>query len=334
MKPRALVTGATGFLGGTLARRLRDMGWDVIGVGRNTAAGESLAGQGIRFLRLDLAGAETLKTACTGREYVFHCAARSSPWGRRADFHRDNVQATANVVAACEKHGVRRLVHVSTPSIYFEERDRLGLTEDSAPARRPINDYARTKRLAEDIVSAARCETVILRPRAVFGPGDTSLFPRLLRAAGRGGFPLIGPGDPLVEVTWVGNVVDALMAAALSPAAAGRGFNITNGDPWPRGKLLSHLFHAAGLPWKPRRIPLRKARWAAMALETGSRLFTGGRWEPPLTRYSAGVLAFAQTFDLTAARTVLDYKPRVPVEEGLRRFAEWWRDAGRTAHAV
>ncbi|RYD32565.1 MAG: NAD-dependent epimerase/dehydratase family protein, partial [Verrucomicrobiaceae bacterium] len=295
----------------------------------------SLARQGIRFLRLDLSGAEAVQAACAGQEYVFHCAARSSPWGRRTDFLRDNVQATANVAAACGKHGVRRLVHVSTPSIYFEERDRFDLTEASVPARHPINDYARTKRMAEDIVNAAGCETVILRPRAVFGPGDTSLFPRLLRAAGQGGFPLIGPRDPLVEVTWVGNVVDALTAAAVSPPAAGRSFNITNGEPWPREKLLSHLFRAAGLPWRPRRIPLRKARWAAMALEAGSRLLTGGRWEPPLTRYSAGVLAFSQTFDLTAARSVLDYKPRVSVEEGLQRFGEWWRaQSGGAVSAV
>jgi nucleoside-diphosphate-sugar epimerase len=327
--PRALITGATGFLGGALARRLNAEGWDIVGVGRNGQAGRVLTGEGIRFLALDLANTDPVRSACAGQDFVFHCAARSSPWGTLRDFIRDNVTATENVVAACVAGGVRRLIHVSTPSIYFEERDRLSLTETSPPAASPVNDYALTKLRAESVTDAAPAslETVTLRPRAIFGPGDTTLFPRLLRAAGAGGrFPLVGGGDPLVEVSFVSNVVDALVAASQSPQAAGRKYNLTNGEPWPREKLLRRLFESVGKPWNPQHVPLWNARLAAAAMERFSRLFTGGRWEPPLTRYSAGVLAFSQTFDLSAARRDLGFEPRVSVSAGIEEFARWWRD--------
>lgn len=328
MKPRALITGATGFLGGALARRLHAEGWDVAGTGRNEAAGAALAHTGIQFLKLELADAAEVTKACAGCGVVFHCAALSSPWGRAEDFVRSNVRATENVVVACVSQAVRRLVHVSTPSLYFEERDRLNLTESSPSARRLVNEYVRTKALAETIVDAAPLETVTLRPRAIFGPGDTTLFPRLLRAAGKSGrFPLIGAGDPLVEVTFVDNIVDALIAASQAPQAAGRKYNLTNGQPWPREELLSRLFKSVGCAWNPRRVSLWKARLAASVLEGASRLFTSGRWEPPLTRYSAGVLAFSQTFDLSAARRDLGYEPRVSVAEGIEQFAKWWREA-------
>ena len=325
MKTTALITGATGFLGGALARRLLGEGLEVTCLGRRESAGAQLAALGMRFVRTDLEDAAAVSAACAGQDLVFHCGALSAPWGRRADFVAANVRGTANLIAGCEKHGIGRLVHVSTPSVFFERRDRFDLTESSPFALRPVNEYVRTKLMAERLVDAARLETVTLRPRAIFGPGDTTLFPRLLRAAGTRGFPLVGAGDPPVEVTCVENVVDALAAAAESPAAAGKKYNITNGEPWPRERLLGELFRAAGLPWRPRRVSLRAARGAAALLETGSRVLTMGRWEPPLTRYSAEVLAHAQTFDLTAARRDLGYAPRVSVADGIQQFALWWK---------
>src|SRR5262245_53480081 len=115
---RALVTGATGFVGGALARRLRGLGWQVVGLGRNAEASKKLQAEGIAFLRCDLRDTATVTAACRGHEIVFHCAALSAPWGRDADFHAANVLGTQNVLAGCREHKVGRLVHVSTPSIY------------------------------------------------------------------------------------------------------------------------------------------------------------------------------------------------------------------------
>ena len=325
---RALVTGATGFLGGALARSLHASGWQVRALGRNAALGAKLRAEGMEFIAAPLEDGSQIAASCKGAHVVFHCAALSSPWGRDSAFVAANVTGTRNVIAGCEEHRVTRLVHVSTPSLYFDFRDRLDLTEASPLAARPVNAYARTKLIAEQCVDAAVArglDAVTLRPRAIFGPGDTTLFPRLLRVARRGKFPLIGDGDPLMDVTHIGNIVDALIAAATAPHIAGKKYNITNGEPWARSELLRELFTQTGHVFTPRAVPIRAALAVATLMEWASRIFTASRWEPPLTRYSAAVLAFSQTFDLTAARRDLGYAPAVGVREGIRQFAEWHR---------
>jgi nucleoside-diphosphate-sugar epimerase len=331
----ALITGATGFLGGRLAHRLHKEGWRVTAVGRNETAGRVLASEGIRFLRADMTDETAMNNACRGQEIVFHSGARSSPWGRYVDFHRDNVVATQNIVAACRRQNVSRLIHVSTPSVYFDFTDRLNVPESGPLAMVPANHYVRTKLLAEHVVDAAAAQglaAVTLRPRAIFGPGDTALFPRLLRAHGSRGFPLIGDGDPLMDITFVENVVDAmLLAARASSLALGRKFNITNGEPWPRSKLIHALFSEIGQPLTTRRVNYNLALSAATLFETVSNVFTLASWEPPLTRFTIGVMAKNMTLDISAARTALGYQPRVNVADGLRAFGAWWKGAQRAA---
>ena len=338
MKPhlrKALVTGGTGFLGGRLARRLHAAGWQVTVLGRNPTAGRALEADGIRFIRADLADAAAVVGACREQEIIFHAGARSSPWGRYADFYQDNVLATQNVVAACQRQQVARLIHISTPSIYFDFTDRLNIPEFQPPATHPANHYVRTKILAEAAVDAAVAQglaVVTLRPRAIFGPGDTTLFPRLIRAHGARGFPLIGDGDPLMDITFVENVVDAMLLAAAAPnAALGKKFNVTNGEPWPRSTLIATLFSEIGQPLKTRPVNYLVAKCAATLLENFSNVFTLGRWEPPLTRYTVGVLAKSQTLDISAARTLLGYQPRVSIAAGLHAFGAWWKESNHAA---
>lgn len=329
----ALVTGGTGFLGGRLARRLQAANWRVTVLGRNEIGGRALETLGIKFIRADLADANAVNAACRSQDIVFHSGARSSPWGRYADFYNDNVVATQNIITACEREKISRLIHVSTPSVYFDFTDRLNISESQSLSLRPANHYVRTKLLAEAAVDAAAGRgfaTITLRPRAIFGPGDTTLFPRLIRAHGARGFPLIGDGDPLMDITYVENVVDALLLAADAPASAlGKKFNVTNGEPWLRSKLLTTLFAEIGQPLKTRRVNYHVAKTAAALLEVFSNVFTNVSWEPPLTRYTVGVLAKSQTLDISAARSLLGYEPRVRVAEGLRAFGLWWKEAQR-----
>lgn len=241
--------------------------------------------------------------------------------------------ATQNIVSACEREIFCRLVHVSTPSVYFDFTDRLNIPESQPLPSQPANHYVHTKLQAEAAVEAAAARglaTITLRPRAIFGPGDTTLFPRLIRAQGARGFPLIGDGDPLMDITYVENVVDALLLAADAPASAlGKKFNVTNGESWLRSKLLTTLFAEIGQPLKTRRVNYRVAKAAAALLETFSNVFTFASWEPPLTRYTVGVLAKSQTLDISAARSLLGYEPRVSVADGLRAFGLWWKEAQR-----
>lgn len=331
---RVLVTGGTGFLGGALARRLAALGAKVTALGRDHTKGSTLQAEGITFAAVDLSLPGVLVPLVDDQEWVFHCAALSSPWGPRADFVRANVDATRHLLAAARVASVARLVHVSTPSLYFAFRDQLSIPETCAPADPQPNVYAATKLAAEKLVDAASAEglpVITLRPRALFGPGDNTLFPRLLRVAARGRFPLIGGGDPWIDVTYIDNAVDALLLAAATPKEfLGKKYNITNNEPWCRRRLLEALFDACLPPPRPRffTIPRSLAFGGASFLEACSHAFTGGRWEPPLTRYTAGVLACSQTLDVTAARTDLNYAPRVDIAGGIRRFAAW-RDTRR-----
>lgn len=329
---KALVTGATGFLGQHVCMRLSRMGWKVTGLGRNESAGAKLEEQGIRFVRADLRDEESVVRACAGQEAVFHCGALSSPWGPYRDFEAANVDGTRHVAAGCLKHDVRRLIHISTPSIYFDNRDRLDIRENDPLPVKPVNAYAATKLLAERVVFQAfedGLPGLILRPRAIFGPLDRTLLPRLMRANESQGVPLINGGDALLDLTYVDNVVDAMLLGWGAPQGAlGQAYNITNGEPAMLRDVLKELFAGMGTPLRTRNVPYPVAYGAAAFMEWSHRLLPA-LGEPALTRYSIGVLARSQTLDIALAREKLGFAPRVGLSEGLRAFAEWWRRMGR-----
>ena len=325
-RQKVLVTGATGFLGGEVCAHLcKTGGWDVTATGRDVAKGAQVAAD--RFVPADLAdhGAAGI---VRGHDAVIHCAALTSPWGRRADFERANVTATAALLDAASRAGVRRFVHVSTPSIYGEHRHREGLTETSPLPPRPVNEYARTKLAAERLVLAAKdkMEVVVVRPHALIGVGDTVLLPRLVRAARSGRLRIIGDGRARTDLTCVENAALACHLALEADAArvGGETFNVTNGEPLPLWDALGQFLEAAGLPVPRRRVPFA-AVWAGAALAEGWSRHVSGR-EPVLTRYGAGVLAFSQTFDIGKARRLLGYEPGVPLAEGLANVGRWWRE--------
>jgi nucleoside-diphosphate-sugar epimerase len=314
-----LVTGATGFLGGALARTLLSRGYGVRALGRDSARLTVLREKGVDARRIDLRDRLAVVAACAGVDAVVHAGALSSPWGRKRDFHDINVEGTRHVVDGCVTHRVRRLVHISSPSVVFDGSDSRDATEDAPYPRRFSSRYAATKKLAEDVVrgaSAGGLTTVTLRPKAIFGPGDTALLPRLVRAAAAGRLALIGTGDNLVDVTYVDNVVHAIMLALDSPNAPGRTYTITNAEHVRLWDVVRRVLAHQGLQLAHRTISLRVALAVAALLE--ARAWFDGR-EPALTRYSALVLARTQTYDISAARRDLGYTPLIGVDEALER---------------
>jgi nucleoside-diphosphate-sugar epimerase len=324
---RVLVTGGGGFLGSAVAAALAARGDRVVSFSRHPH--EALAALGVEHILGDIADPGAIGRACAGMDAVFHTAAKPPPWGRLEDYRRTNVTGTLNVIAACRRHGVPRLVHTSTPSVVFGGRDLEGVDESTPYPGRWTAPYPLTKALAEQAVLRSAGDgfrVIVLRPHEIWGPGDPHFAPRLIARAGR--LRRIGDGRNRVDTTYIDNAARAHLLAAdalkSDPALSGRVYFISQGEPVPAWDMIDAILKSAGLGPVRGRIPYR----AAWTIGWGCEIIYGGlrlRGEPPMTRFLADALARAHWFDIGAARRDLGYAPAVTTAEGLERLAGWFR---------
>jgi nucleoside-diphosphate-sugar epimerase len=327
---KALVTGGGGFLGGAIVRRLVERGWSVRAFQRGHYP--QLEALGVEQIRGDIADPEVVDGAVADCAIVFHAAAKVDQWGASPPFYRTNVVGTENVLAAMRRHGVPKLVFTSTPSVVHSGGDLAGVDESEPYPEHIGAAYPRTKAMAEMTVLAAndgKLATVALRPRLIWGPGDTNLVAQLVERARSGRLRLVGDGTNLVDTTYIDNAADAHLLAAdrLAPGApcAGRPYFISNGDPRPLKSIVNGILAAAGLPPEERTMPLAAAVTLGLVLETVERIVPS-KTGPRITRFIARNLAAAHWFDISAARRDLGYEPRVSIDEGLRRLAAWFEE--------
>lgn len=320
---RILVTGATGFLGGALVRRLLADGREVVAQGRDPSGCAALTAQGVPVLRWDVSvPLSNVPPALAGMTHIVHGAGLSSPFGSRAAFEAANVIGTRNVVDLARRLGVRRFVQVSSSTVYFALRDQLDLREDD-PLPKPFNEYARTKRLSEEIALAAPdIGPLAIRPRGLYGAGDTVLLPRLLKTAAERPLPLLRGGAARIDLTHVEDVVAAIIAGLDAPTSAeGEVFNVTGGETIPVTHLAESACARAGVSLRWRKVPVTLGLAAAWSAERAALLT--GKGEPAITRYALALFAYAQSLDISKAERVLGWTPRIGFEEGLdRTFAK------------
>jgi nucleoside-diphosphate-sugar epimerase len=317
---RIVVTGATGFLGGALTRRLNGLGIDVVALGRDRAKLAALEAHGVRTMVLDLATGAPLPDI--EADAFVHCAALSSPWGSRAAFHRANVVGTRAALTIARAARIRRFVQISTPSVYFRFRDQIGVREDAALPS-PVNAYAATKREAEDLVLAAEdLDPIVLRPRGIYGPGDTTLLPRLIAVARKRPLPLMNGGRAATDLTFIEDVVDAAYAAVVAkPQQTQRIFNISGGEALKVRDIAERAGERANCAIRWRRMP-PEAVFAFARLNEAVCAMLPHRPEPLVTAYGAALFAFTQTLNIEAAAKHLGWTPRVRFDEGLARTFE------------
>jgi len=323
---KALVTGGGGFLGLAIVRRLKERGDEVRSFSRGTYP--ALEDLGVESVQGDLADGAAVEDAARGCDIVFHVAAKAGVWGSADSYHQANVVGTDNVLKACVEHGIEHLVYTSTPSVTFAGTDQVGVDESEPYPEHYLNDYGRTKAIAERRVLERNSDdlaTVALRPHLIWGPGDPHLVPRILERARSGRLRLLGNRPNEVDSVYVDNAADAHILAAdrLTPgsAVAGNAYFITQDEPLPLADLMNRILAAGGLPPVTRRIPPGFAYFLGAALETAYGLL-GIENEPPMTRFVARQLSTAHWFDISAARRDLGYAPAVSLDEGMERLAE------------
>jgi nucleoside-diphosphate-sugar epimerase len=315
--PTAFVTGGSGFIGGALIERLRREGWEVRALARSERAAERVRELGAEPVMGDLDDLHV-----EGCEIAFHAAAKVEDFGDPADFERVNVQGTRNVVAACRAGGVRRLVHVGTEAALMAGQPLVNVDE-SAPLR-PDSPalYPSTKAKAERLVRDANgdgLETVVVRPRFVWGRGDATLLPRIVEMVRSGRFRWVGGGRQLTATTHIDNTVEGLWLAATRGPAGGVYF-VTDGEPVVFRDFMTAWVGTQGVEIPDKSVPPAVANAAARLAETlWRRLKRPGN--PPLTRFQVWVSSQECTIDISRAGRELDYRPVKSREDGLAELA-------------
>ena len=234
---------------------------------------------------------------------------------------------TRNIVEICEKQGLK-LVFVSSPSIHAGAKDQLDVKENEAPKDNNLNFYIKSKIMAENIIKNSKLNYMIIRPRGLFGIGDTSIIPRLLDLNKKMGIPLFADGKQKVDVTCVENVAYALRLALENEKYSRQTYNITNDEPIEFKEILTLFFNEMGTEGKYLKWNYRLILILVSILEKVYKLF-GIEKEPPLTKYTLYLMRYSQTLNIDKAKKELGYYPQISVLEGVKKYVKHIRENDR-----
>jgi nucleoside-diphosphate-sugar epimerase len=320
---KAFVTGGSGFIGGVLIRRLRAEGVDVSALARSEGSERKVAAAGAEPARGDLDDVDAMAAAAEGCDLAFHAAAALGEWGRREDFERGNVQGTRNALEAARRAGVRRFVHVGTEAALLAGEPLVNVDE-TAPLRPDSKAlYPSTKAQAEQAVREANgngLETVVVRPRLVWGVGDTTILPGIADAVKSGRFRWIGGGRHLTSTTHVDNTVEGLWLGA-TRGRPGEAYFVTDGDPVVFRDFVTELLATQGVTAPDKEAPPAVVRNLAPVLE-GLWSVLGRKGPPPVTRLTYWLSAQECTIDISKAREELGYVPVKTRDEGMAELRQ------------
>lgn len=324
---KALVTGGGGFLGKAIIKLLRERGDEVRSFSRNEHP--ALTELGVEHYRGELGDAEAVLRAAEGCDIVFHVAAKAGVWGPYAEFYRANVLGTRHVIDACRQHGIKRLVHTSSPSVVFDGTDMEGVDESVPYPAHFEAFYPQTKAEAEQLILQANDDqlaTVALRPHLIWGPEDNHLVPRILERGAKGALRRIGTRDCLADTIYIDNAATAHLQAAdrlkVGSVVAGKAYFLSQGEPLPLWDIVDRILDAGGIPPVSGTISPKLAYAIGWTMEKIYGTF-GIKSEPRMTRFVAKELSTAHWFDISAARNDFGYAPQVSFDEGMLRLKIW-----------
>jgi dihydroflavonol-4-reductase len=323
---RVLVTGATGFTGGHLARGLARRGHTVRALVRDTARAAALRADGIELAPGDLADPASIDQAVRDVEVVYHIAAIYREAGLPDDRYRAiNAEAVRTIIEAAARHGVRRVVHCSTVGVHGDVMHPPA--NEDAPLR-PGDVYQWSKLEGETLARRAASDTgvevVIARPSGIYGPGDRRLL-KLFRGVARRRFVILGRGEIYYHLTYIDDLVDGLQLCGEVPAATGRTYILAGGEVTTLNELVRLIASEAGVRPVSMHLPVWPF-WIAGAL--CEALCRPLRLEPPLYRRRVDFFTKSRAFEITRARQELGFAPKVTLRDGIIRTLTWYRQEG------
>jgi nucleoside-diphosphate-sugar epimerase len=321
---QVFVTGGSGFVGRRLIEVLVERGDAVRALARSEKAAGAVRQAGAEVVVGDLDEVAAMQAGMAGCEVVYHSAALVQDWGDPADFYRVNVVGTEKVLAAAKAAGVGRLVHVSTEAVLVDGRGPIRNADEKWPKpARPLPLYPYSKGLAEDRVIAANGDgltTVVVRPRFVWGKGDTSLLPAFVEAIKEGRFRWMGDGRHLTSTCHVDNVCEGMVLAA-EHGRGGEIYFLTDGESVEFRQFVTDMLATQGVRPGEGVLPLWLAGVVAAAGEGVWRLLRL-KGQPPLTRIALALMSQEVTVNDGKARRELGYNGRVSVADGLAGMKE------------
>lgn len=315
-------------MGKALVKGLLAAGMEPVPLVKREADVDEYAKIGLTAICRDISFEEACAGAFAGCTAVVHCAARTRDFGRWEDFRRYNMETTRNVMRAAAKDGVGRVIHISTTSVYGNERNHFGTDEEADYGQRVVDPYSRSKILADKIVIGMIEEeslpAVVLRFGNIWGPGDQNILPFIVSSLKGRRLMIEGDGSNVLSLTYIDNAIAAILLALEGIGCLGKIYNITDGGKVTSKKFITDIISALGITYRLRNIPYPLLYTTAYMLEQ-YYLFTRRETKPPLTRFAARILKYDAIFDISRAMTELGYEPRVSYKEAMAHTTPYIR---------
>lgn len=322
-----LVTGGGGFLGKRIVQMLIDKGFNCSVVGRNDYP--ELIDIGCTCFKGDITNLSFLQDCFQDIDTVFHVAALAGIWGSWNNYFKTNVIGTQNVVAACKRNNVKRLIYTSTPSVVFNGDHITGGDESLPYAKKPLSNYAKSKILAEKYFLDSISDDFrgcAIRPHLIWGPEDPHLIPRLMERGKAKKLKIVGEGKNIVDVSFVDNVAHAHILAAeslcTSDNANRQAYFIGEEEPVELWSWINNLFDKLDIPTINSKISFKTAYTIGSTLEVVYKTFRING-EPSMTRFVAEQLAKSHYFSHQKAKKDFGYSPLVATDLGMERLINW-----------
>lgn len=323
---KVLVTGGTGFTGHNLSQKLLEDGHDVRLLVRSRSRVSLTPHQRLELIEGDIRDSGAVDNAVQGVEKIFNIAAMYRSAGSvDQDYHDIHVKGTQHLLRAALKHDIRRLVHCSTVGVHGDVRE--GSATELSPYA-PADIYQRTKLEGElwarEFAEKNTIALSVIRPTAIYGPGDMRLL-KLFKLAVRGITPVLGDGKIYYHMVYIDDLVQGFLLAAEKDAAVGEVFIIGGDENMILDDLLTTIARVTNRPDTKLHIPALPFQLVGSLCE---KICIPLGIEPPIYRRRVDFFTKSRAFDISKAKDLLGYSPQYGLHDGLSRTAEWYKDNG------